>query len=227
MIGRVAAEEAPPPVSAPEADAPILVVDDHAAKRLTVRTVLEPLGHTIVEAESGEAALREVMNRSFAVILLDVQMPGMDGYETARLIRMRAESEGTPIIFVTAHSSEEAQIAVGYASGAIDFIFAPIFPDILRAKVTIFIELFLKSRAPRAHSVRSKNAQPTLPRQRDQDPLRAQPCRGRDHHGRRRGRDRIVQPCGDGAAGVRGARGDRSVLCADNAALAVGRVRQS
>ena len=147
MIGRVAAEEAPPLVSAPEADAPILVVDDHAAKRLTVRTVLEPLGHTIVEAESGEAALREVMNRSFAVILLDVQMPGMDGYETARLIRMRAESEGTPIIFVTAHSSEEAQIAVGYASGAIDFIFAPIFPDILRAKVTIFIELFLKSRA--------------------------------------------------------------------------------
>ena len=147
MIGRVAAEEASPPVSAPEADAPILVVDDHAAKRLAIQTVLEPLGHTIVEAESGEAALREVMNRSFAVILLDVQMPGMDGYETARLIRMRAESEGTPIIFVTAHSSEEAQIAVGYASGAIDFIFAPIFPDILRAKVTIFIELFLKSRA--------------------------------------------------------------------------------
>ena len=87
------------------------------------------------------------MERPFAVILMDVQMPHMDGYETARLIRMRADCEGTPIIFVTAHTSEEAQIAVAYASGAIDFIFAPIFPDILRAKVTIFIELFLKSRA--------------------------------------------------------------------------------
>ena len=76
-------------------------------------------------------------------------MPGMDGYETARLIRMRNESEHTPIIFITAHAAEEAKIPIAYASGAVDFIFAPIVPDILRAKVRIFVELFLKSRGAR------------------------------------------------------------------------------
>ncbi len=86
------------------------------------------------------------MERSFAVILMDVQMPGMDGYETARLIRMRRECEHTPIIFVTAHTPDEAQIPIAYASGAVDFIFAPLVADTLRAKVSIFIELFLKSR---------------------------------------------------------------------------------
>ena len=81
------------------------------------------------------------------MILLDVQMPVMDGYETARFIRMRRESEHTPIIFITAHAAEESKIPVAYASGAVDFIFAPIVPEILRAKVRIFVELFLKSRA--------------------------------------------------------------------------------
>ena len=88
----------------------ILVVDDNAGKRLSIISVLEPLGHTIVEADSGEAALRAVMRPAFAVILMDVQMPDMDGYETAGLIRMRAESEHTPIIFITAHATEEAKI---------------------------------------------------------------------------------------------------------------------
>ncbi len=87
------------------------------------------------------------MERTFSVILMDVQMPGMDGYETARFIRLRAQSEHTPIIFVTAHAAEEAQIPVAYESGAVDFIFAPIVPDILRAKARVFVELFLKSRA--------------------------------------------------------------------------------
>ena len=127
-------------------DAPILVVDDNTGKRLAITSVLETLGHTIVEAESGEAALRAVITRTFAVILMDVQMPEMDGYETARLIRTRDESESTPIIFVTAHEAEEATIPVAYQSGAVDFIFAPIVPDILRAKVAVFAELFLKSR---------------------------------------------------------------------------------
>ena len=151
MIGRAKAPEGTATEAAAPTlavvGAPVLIVDDYAAKRLAIRTILEPLGCDIVEADSGDAALREVMNRSFAVILLDVQMPDLDGYETARLIRMRTESKDTPIIFVTAHSSEEAQLAVGYASGAIDFIFAPIYPDVLRAKVTIFVELFVKSRA--------------------------------------------------------------------------------
>jgi diguanylate cyclase (GGDEF)-like protein/PAS domain S-box-containing protein len=130
-----------------ESPAQILIVDDNAGKRLSIGSVLEQLGHTIVEADSGEAALRAVMTRRFAVILLDVQMPDMDGYETARFIRMRGESEHTPIIFITAHAAEESKIPVAYESGAVDFIFAPIVPDILRAKVTVFVEIFLKSRA--------------------------------------------------------------------------------
>ena len=136
-----------PSVTTALATAAILVVDDNAGKRLAIASVLEPLGHTIVEADSGEAALRAVMEQTFAVILMDVQMPVMDGYETARFIRMRSESEHTPIIFITAHAAEESKIPVAYASGAVDFIFAPIVPEILRAKVTIFVELFLKSRA--------------------------------------------------------------------------------
>jgi diguanylate cyclase (GGDEF)-like protein/PAS domain S-box-containing protein len=126
--------------------AAILVVDDNAGKRLSITSVLETLGHTIIEAESGEAALRAVLTQTFAVILMDVQMPEMDGYETARLIRIRDQSKSTPIIFVTAHAAEEATIPVAYESGAVDFIFAPIVPDVLRAKVAIFAELFLKSR---------------------------------------------------------------------------------
>jgi diguanylate cyclase (GGDEF)-like protein/PAS domain S-box-containing protein len=131
----------------PAAGATILVVDDTMGKRLAVTSILEPLGHAVVEADSGEAALREVMERSFAVILLDVQMPVMDGYETAQLIRLRRECEHTPIIFVTSHMAEEAQLATAYASGGVDFIFAPIVPEVLRAKVTVFADLFLQSQA--------------------------------------------------------------------------------
>jgi diguanylate cyclase (GGDEF)-like protein/PAS domain S-box-containing protein len=127
--------------------AAILVVDDNRGKRLAINAVLESLGHPRVEAESGEAALHAVMRQTFAVILMDVRMPGMDGYETASLIRMRRQSEHTPIIFITAHEKDETQVSAAYASGAVDFIFAPIVPDILRAKVSIFIELFLKSGA--------------------------------------------------------------------------------
>jgi len=130
-----------------DSQAKILVVDDNAGKRLSISTVLEQLGHTIVEADSGDAALRALMTQTFAVILLDVQMPVMDGYETARFIRMRDASAHTPIIFITAHAAEESQIPIAYESGAVDFIFAPIVPEILRAKVRVFVELFLKSRA--------------------------------------------------------------------------------
>ena len=127
--------------------ATILVVDDNFGKRLAMISVLEGLGYETVEAWSGEAALRAVLKQTFAVILMDVQMPKMDGYETARMIRLRDDSRHTPIIFVTSHERNEAQVADAYASGAVDFIFAPIVPDILRAKVTIFVDLFLKSRA--------------------------------------------------------------------------------
>ena len=130
----------------PDLLAPILVVDDNSAKRLSIRSVLEPLGHPVVEADSGKAAVGELMQQSFAVILLDVQMPIMDGYETARLIRTRPDCEHTPIIFITALTQDETRISTAYAAGAVDFMFAPIAPDILRAKVSIFVDLYLKSR---------------------------------------------------------------------------------
>jgi CheY-like chemotaxis protein len=130
-------------VAPPDSTATILVVDDNFGKRLAMISVLEGLGHETVEAWSGEAALRAVLKQTFAVILMDVQMPKMDGYETARMIRLRDDSRHTPIIFVTSHERNEAQVADAYASGAVDFIFAPIVPDILRAKVTIFVDLHL------------------------------------------------------------------------------------
>jgi diguanylate cyclase (GGDEF)-like protein/PAS domain S-box-containing protein len=130
-----------------DSSAAILLVDDNPAKRLSIAAALSPLALRIVEAESGEAALHAVLDRTYAVILMDVQMPIMDGYETAKLIRMRSESEHTPIIFITAHDRDEAQIPMAYDSGAVDFIFGTIVPDVLRAKVSIFTELFLKSQA--------------------------------------------------------------------------------
>jgi diguanylate cyclase (GGDEF)-like protein/PAS domain S-box-containing protein len=129
------------PVSAPA----VLVVDDNAAKHLSIRAILEPLCHYVVGVDSGEAALRAVMERDFAVILMDVEMPLMDGYETARLIRLRRESERTPIIFITAHSRDEVQVPTAYASGAVDFMFAPLNGSIVRAKVSVFVELWKQS----------------------------------------------------------------------------------
>ena len=136
------------PVEAPAAtrpDAAILVVDDNAGKRLAVQAMLTPLELPVVEADSGRAALRAVMSQRFAVILMDVRMPDMDGYETATLIRQRGESELTPIIFLTAYGRDETETATAYASGAVDFIFTPILPDVLRAKVAAFVNLFVQS----------------------------------------------------------------------------------
>jgi PAS domain S-box-containing protein len=118
----------------------ILLVDDDAAKRLALRAMLTPLGHAVVEADSGRAALGAVLADRFALILMDVRMPTLDGYETAKLIRQRRQSELTPIIFVTAFA-DEAATATAYASGAVDFIVTPIVPDVLRAKVSAFVDL--------------------------------------------------------------------------------------
>jgi diguanylate cyclase (GGDEF)-like protein len=132
----------------PETAAPtvaVLIVDDNAAKRLALRSVLQPLGHAIIEADSGLGALRCVMAQDFAVILLDVRMPIMDGFETAALIRKRRQSELTPIIFITAFGSDEIVHTDLYAEGAVDFMFAPVPPDELRSKVSVFANLFLKA----------------------------------------------------------------------------------
>ena len=123
----------------------ILVVDDNAAKRIAVRAMLASLGYCVIEVDSGREALRAVLRRTFAMILMDVRMPTLDGYETAKLIRQRPQSELTPIIFMTAFGGDEAEAAAAYASGAVDFIFTPILPDVLRAKVSAFVDLFVQS----------------------------------------------------------------------------------
>jgi two-component system sensor histidine kinase/response regulator len=120
----------------------ILVVDDDAAKVVALRSVLEPLGENIVEARSGADALRNLLKEDYAVILLDVRMPIMNGFETAELIRQRPASELTPIIFVTALDQAETDMGRGYELGAVDFVFSPIVPAILRAKVQVFVDLY-------------------------------------------------------------------------------------
>ncbi len=142
---------------------PILVVDDNEAKRLAMRAVLAPLGYAIVEADSGLAGLRCLMAQDFAVILLDVRMPVMDGFETAALIRLRPQSEMTPIIFITAHEADEITTD-RYAEGAVDFIAAPINPDELRAKISVFANLFIRAEAlaTQAQQVRASADQLSL-----------------------------------------------------------------
>ncbi len=119
----------------------ILLVDDDSTKRFAMKAILAPLAQNVVEAASGPDALRQLLKQDFAVILLDVRMPGMDGFETAGLIRQRPRSEVTPIIFVTALDHAEIDMGRGYDLGAVDFIFAPVVPAIMRAKVTVFVEL--------------------------------------------------------------------------------------
>ena len=120
----------------------ILVVDDDTTKRFALRTILAPLDEEIVEASSGADALRQLLRNEFAVVLLDVRMPIMDGFETAQLIRQRPRSELTPIIFVTALDQAETDMGRGYTLGAVDFVFAPVVPAIMRAKVSVFVELY-------------------------------------------------------------------------------------
>ncbi|HTS20771.1 MAG TPA: response regulator [Casimicrobiaceae bacterium] len=120
----------------------ILIVDDRPDKRLVYQTILEDLGPKIYMADSGQAALKRVLEREFAVILLDVNMPGMDGLETAALIRNRGRSAHVPIIFITADYNDESHMARGYALGAVDYIGSPVVPEILRAKVRVFVDLY-------------------------------------------------------------------------------------
>ncbi|GAA4358817.1 hypothetical protein GCM10023165_54200 [Variovorax defluvii] len=128
--------------------ASILVVDDLPEKLLVFKTVLEELGQELVLVRSGTDALREILQRDFAVILLDVNMPGIDGFETATLIRQHRRCAHTPIIFITSYA-DEIQAARGYSLGAVDYILSPVVPEILRSKVSVFVSLFLMQRQVR------------------------------------------------------------------------------
>ncbi|WP_162150287.1 response regulator [Asticcacaulis sp. AC460] len=129
-----------PAEPAPVKSETILLVDDRPANLMVYTSILEELGQTLMTAPSGEEALKLVLKHDFAVILLDVNMPTMNGFETAELIRKRRKSASTPIIFLTAFNDETA-ISQGYASGAVDFMPTPVVPEVLKAKVKVFIEL--------------------------------------------------------------------------------------
>src|SRR4051812_926620 len=122
----------------------ILIVDDKPEKLLSLEAVLEELHQNIVRAYSGREALRALLNDDFAVILLDVNMPGMDSFETASLIHQRKSTEHVPIIFVTAFGDENHS-ARGYQLGAVDYIQTPVVPEVLKTKVAVFVDLYRKT----------------------------------------------------------------------------------
>jgi CheY-like chemotaxis protein len=122
----------------------ILAVDDNPAKLLALSAILSELNQNVVTASSGREALRFLLHEEFAVVLLDINMPAMDGFETATLIRQRKNSEHTPIIFVTSYP-DDTHAARGYSLGAVDYILAPVDPDVLKTKVAVFVELFKKT----------------------------------------------------------------------------------
>ncbi len=133
----------------------ILLVDDHRESLAALRAVLEPLGEPVLLAESGEQALRALLHNECSVILLDVRMAGLDGLQTARIIRSRPATRHIPIIFMTAQASELDDVALAYESGAVDYVVKPFEPEILRAKVAVFVELH-RERGERVRESRAR-----------------------------------------------------------------------
>jgi PAS domain S-box-containing protein len=123
----------------------ILLVDDKEENLVALGAILEPLGQNLIHARSGEEALRRLLDHDVALILLDVQMPELDGFETATLIKQREKTRLIPIIFLTAISKDEVHVFRGYSVGAVDYLFKPLDPDVLRSKVSVFIELHGKN----------------------------------------------------------------------------------
>ncbi|MFH0926090.1 MAG: response regulator [bacterium] len=129
-----------------EPQANILLVDDEPRNLLALESMLADLGQNLIKAQSGSQALKYLLEKEVAVILLDIKMPDMDGFEIAEIIRKRECSQGVPIIFMTAYSRDDLQMMVkGYSIGAVDYLFKPIIQEILKAKVGVFIELFKKT----------------------------------------------------------------------------------
>ena len=130
----------------------ILMVDDRPDKLLALEAILSSLGANLVKARSGKEALRLLLNQDFAVILLDVSMPGMDGFETAAMIRQRPRTEHTPIIFITAIGNTLDHMAQGYSLRAVDYLHTPIMPDVLRTKVSVLVDLHRQTELIRQQS---------------------------------------------------------------------------
>ncbi len=126
------------------AGASILLVDDYRANLAALEAILEPLGHRLVKASSGHQAIELLAHEEMAVVLMDVRMPGLDGFKTAELMRSRWRAKSTPVIFLTAADTDSASILDGYARGAADFLVRPFEPEILRCKVAVFVDLYLK-----------------------------------------------------------------------------------
>src|ERR1051326_4364744 len=153
----------------PEPKVNILLVDDHISNLVALEAILSPLDQNMVKANSGEEALKCLLNQDFAAILLDVEMPGLNGFETAALIRERDKLQNTPIIFLTATKTNENQVFQGYSLGAVDYIFKPFVPEILKSKVAVFIDLFKKT-----EKVKQQAEQLCLFERKEHERLRAQ-----------------------------------------------------
>ncbi len=150
--GRVCSRVKAPTMSSTPVD--ILLVDDNPTKIVALEAALAPLNQRLVRASSGREALRHLLDRDFATVILDVHMPGIDGFETAQMIRGRPRSAHTPIIFVSAINLADTDALRGYALGAVDYILAPIIPEVLRAKVAVFVELYRKTEEAKAQAAR-------------------------------------------------------------------------
>ncbi len=149
----------PPVISPPSSRVDVLAVDDTPANLRALEVLMSDLGANVVTAASGDEALRLLLERDFALILLDVQMPGMDGYDTASLIRMRERTRHIPIIYITAFNRSEANVSRGYELGAVDYIFKPIVPEILRTKVGVFLDLHRKNEEVRRQEALLRQAE--------------------------------------------------------------------
>ena len=142
----------PPELSSADDRVNILLVDDQPANLVALEAMLQGLGQNLIRAESGREALKWLLTHEFAVILLDVKMPEMDGFETAALIRQRDKSRHTPILFLTAADNSQHHAVRGYAVGAVDYLVKPVVPEFVRSKVAVFVELAKKSELLRRHT---------------------------------------------------------------------------
>ena len=160
-------------------DVRILIVDDDARNLDALEVMLESSGCSFVRAQSGDEALLAMLQHDFAAIILDIRMPGMSGIELAHLVKQRRRTRDVPILFLTAHLVDDADVLRGYGVGAVDYLSKPINADILRSKVAVFVELFRKTRAARGHQrrrCRTRSSSGIARSRRSHRPTRSSSC---------------------------------------------------